>query len=269
MRASISHSWRSRSVVVISLLLCVVAMPVRSQQATPQAAQQAGVRSPSETVREFYKAMRERKFREAFGLSIYKPAVDPLKPQEFEDLRPDFEKMAAVIPPEVTISGEQISGELATVFVKVKEGDGPEQSEPVTLIRVNGVWIIGDKENEAVVKKAGKQFFFNARIDTHHDEVQAMLTRVSLAELLYSQQHEGRFGDLGTLISLGLLPKDLEGTESTGYRFHVNAPDGGKNWNATAEPAQYGRSGKLSFFLDRAGVRSGDNGGKPLGPAKE
>ena len=91
-----------------------------------------------------------------------------------------------------------------------------------------------------------------------------MLTRVSLAELLYSQQHEGRFADLATLISLGLLPKDLEGTASTGYTFHVNAQDGGKSWNATAEPAQYGRSGKLSFFLDAAGVRSGDTGGKPL-----
>jgi hypothetical protein len=93
-----------------------------------------------------------------------------------------------------------------------------------------------------------------------------MLTRVSLAELLYSQQHEGLFADLATLISLGHLPKDLESTESTGYRFHVNAPNGGKTWNAAAEPAQYGRPGKLSFFLDAAGVRSSDTGGKPLTP---
>ena len=93
-----------------------------------------------------------------------------------------------------------------------------------------------------------------------------MLTRVSLAELLYSQQHNGLFADLATLISLGLLPKDLEGTESTGYRFRVNAPEGGKTWNATAEPALYGHTGKLSFSLDAAGVRSGDTGGKPLPP---
>ena len=58
------------------------------------AANVAAVRSPSDTVREFYKAMHEKRFREAFDLSIYKPAIDPLKPQEFEDLRPDFEKMA-------------------------------------------------------------------------------------------------------------------------------------------------------------------------------
>ena len=268
MRVSISQSQFIRALVVSGLLFCLGALcaPAARSQPAAKSPQASAVRSPSDTVREFYKAMREKKFREAFDLSIYKPAIDPLKPQEFEDLRPDFEKMAAVVPEVVNLGGEQISGDMATVFVKVKEGDEPEQLEPVTLILVNGTWIIGDKENQAIVKKAGKQFFINARIDTHHDEVQAMLTRVSLAELLYSQQHEGLFADLPTLITLGLLPKDLEGTESTGYRFHVRAPDGGKTWNAAAEPATYGRSGKLSFFLDAAGVRSGDIGGKPLTP---
>ncbi len=250
-------------VVLLGLLICAALSAVQAQQPAP-----SPVRSPSDTVREFYKQMRERKFREAFALSIYKPAIEPLKPQEFEDLRPDFEKMAAAIPVQVELGGEQISGEVATVFVKVKEGDKAETLEPVTLIMVDSAWTIGDKENQAIVKKAGKQFFFNARIDTHHDEVQAMLTRVSLAELLYSQQHDGLFADLATLISLGLLPKDLEGTESTGYRFHVNAPAAGKTWNAAAEPAQYGRTGRLSFYLDAAGVRSTDNGGKPLTPPK-
>jgi hypothetical protein len=244
-------------VFVLALLIGPAAFPGQAQQ-TP--------RSPSDTVREFYKAMRERRFREAFALSIYRPAIEPLKPKEFDELRPDFEKMAAVIPVEVTLGGEQISGDLATVFVKTKEADQPEKSEPVMLILVNGNWIIGDRENEAYVRKAGKQFFFNARIDTHHDEVQAMLTRISLAQLLYSQQHNGLFADLATLISLGMLPKDLETTESTGYRFHVTALNGGKAWNAGAEPAIYGRTGKLSFYMDAAGVRSGDVGGKLLTP---
>ena len=230
---------------------------------------QKAPRSPSDTVREFYRAMRERKFREAFALSIYRPAIEPLKPKEFDELRPDFEKMAATIPVEVNLGGEQISGDLATVFVKVKEGDKPEKLEPVMLILQNGSWIIGDKENEAVVKKAGKQFFFNARIDTHHDEVQQMFTRISLAQLLYSQQHQGLFADMATLISLGMLPKDLETTDSTGYRFRVSAFDGGKTWNAAAEPAVYGHTGRLSFYMDAAGVRSGDTGGKPLTPPKK
>jgi hypothetical protein len=258
MQASSFRSQYLATVLLAGLLVCLGAVPVMSQQPPP--------RSPSDTVREFYKAMREKRFREAFSMSIYKPAIDPLKPQEFEDLRPDFERVAAVMSEQINIGGEQVSGDIATVFVKVKEGDAPEQTQPVTLILVDGAWIIGDKENQAIVKKAGKQFFFNARINAHHDEVQAMLTRISLAQLLYNQQHNGLFADLATLISLGLLPKDLEGTESTGYRFHVNALAGGKSWNAAAEPAQYGRTGRLSFFMDAAGVRSSDTGGKPLAP---
>src|SRR5215203_2871218 len=77
--------------------------------------------SPSDTVRDFYRLMRERKFREAFALSIYQPAIDGLKPGEFDDLKPDFERMAAAIPEKVDISGEQISGDAATVFVRVKD----------------------------------------------------------------------------------------------------------------------------------------------------
>jgi hypothetical protein len=208
--------------------------------------------------------MREKRFREAFGMSIYKPAIEGLKPEEFEDLRPDFDKMAAAIPEKVNLTGEQISGESATVFVKVKEEDAAEQAQPLSLIRVNGIWIIGDKENEAIVKRAGKEFFFNARIDTHHGEVQNIFQRITLAQVVYSQQHNGQYGNLAELISAGLVPKDLEGTESTGYRFNVTRTVDGKTWNATAEPAQYGRSGRLSFFLDQAGVKSGDVGGKPL-----
>jgi hypothetical protein len=224
-------------------------------------------RSPSDTVREFYRIMREGKFREAFALSIYKPAIDPLTQAEFDDLQPDFQRMAAAIPEKVQLTGEQISGDSATVFVKVKEADATtQQAEPISLIRVNGVWIVGDRENDAIVKKAGKDFFFNARIDTHHSEVQSLFQRITLAQVVYGQQHNGQYGNLAELIAGGLLPKDLEGTESTGYRFQVNKSADGKTWYATAEPAQYGKTGRLSFYLDASGVRSGDTGGKPLMP---
>lgn len=221
--------------------------------------------SPTETVRLFYKTMRDRKFKEAFAMSIYKPAVEGLSAKELDDLRPDFEKMAAAIPEQMDLSGETISGDLATVFVKVKETpDTAEKSEPISLIQNNGVWIVGDRENEAIVKKAGKDFFFAARIDTHHSDVQDMLTRVTLAEVVFSQQHNGQYAGLAELITAGLLPKDLEGTDSTGYSFHVVRSPDSKSWYATAEPAQYGRTGKLSFYLDASGVKSGDAGGKPL-----
>jgi hypothetical protein len=222
-------------------------------------------RSPSDTVREFYQAMREKRFREAFAMSIYKVAIDGLKPQEFEDLRPDFDNMAAAIPEKVDINGEQISGEFATVFVKVPvAGDPAAPPEPVSLMRLDGQWIIGDKENQEIVRKAGNSFFFNARIDTHHGEVKDMMTRINLVQLAYFQQHNGVFADLPTLITVGLLPKDLEGTESTGYRFHITLGKDAKSFTISAEPAQYGRTGRLSFFSDQAGQRSGDVGGKPL-----
>ncbi|HYE63942.1 MAG TPA: hypothetical protein VD966_00075 [Pyrinomonadaceae bacterium] len=227
-------------------------------------AQNPTPRTPSETVREFYRAMREKRFREAFAMSIYKPAIEGLSAAEFEDLRPDFEKMAAAVPEKVEINGEQIKGETATVFVKIADGDTAAQAEPVTLLRAGGAWIVGDRENEKIVRASGKDFFFKARIDTHHSEVQSMLQRISLAQLAYSSQHDGQYADLQTLIKAGLIPKDIEGTETTGYRFHITLSRDGKSYRAGAEPAHYGRTGRLSFYLDPSGIRSGDVGGKPL-----
>ena len=249
---------------ILSVLMTCLAFlaPVLAQ--TPQ-------RSPSEQVREFYKAMREKRFRDAFAISIYKPAIEGLSKPEYDDLLPDFEKMAVAvtekIPENLELTGEQISGDSATVFVTVLDVDGKKKVEPATLIKINDAWILGDRENLELVKKAGKQFFFDARINTHHNDVQDLLTRISLAQVVYSQQHNGQFGDLPALIAAGLVPKDIEGTASTGYRFRVNLSADRKTWHATAEPAQYGRSGKLSFFLDKSGVRSGDVGGKTLPPS--
>src|SRR4029453_15293132 len=100
--------------------------------------------------------MRTKKIRDAFSISIYKPAIDQLKPEEFQDLLPDFERMAASIPEKVDLTGEQISGDNAPVFGKVKGEDPKEQSQPISLIRVAGAWIVGDRDNEAIVRKAGK-----------------------------------------------------------------------------------------------------------------
>ncbi|HKY45203.1 MAG TPA: hypothetical protein VJM50_19075 [Pyrinomonadaceae bacterium] len=225
-------------------------------------------RTPTETVRDFYKMMREKKFREAFGISIYRPALEGLTAQEFEDLRPDFERVAIAIieeiPEKMDITGEQISGDSATVFVKVRDADGKETIKPAPLIKIDNIWIVGDKENLDLVKKEGKKFFFEARINAHHNDVQDMLTRISLAQVFYSQGHHGKFGNTAELIAAGAIPKDIEGTESTGYRFQVVRTADAKTWYATAEPVQYGRTGRLSFYLDASGVRSGDVGGKPL-----
>ena len=253
-------SHRSQTTVCVLLLVLLLTGSTALAQNPP--------RSPTETTQLFYQLLREKKFREAFLMSIYKPAIDALSAQEFEDLRPDFDKMALAvsekIPAKIDVSGEQISGDSATVFVKVLGPDGKEKIEPASLIKVDNTWIIGDRENLELVKKAGKQFFFEARINAHHADVQDMMTRISLGQVLYSQSHNGQFGNLAELVAAGVVPKDIEGIESTGYRFQINRSADGKSWYATAEPAQYGRSGRLSFYLDATGVRSGDSGGKPL-----
>src|SRR5690348_13589497 len=217
-------------------------------------------RTPSETTRAFYQTMRDKKYREAFAMSIYQPALEGLSAQEFEDLRPDFDRMAAAIaekaPGAIDVSGEQISGDVATVFIKVLDAEGKEKIEPVTLIQISNAWIVGDRESLDMVKKAGKKFFFEARITAHHNDVQDMMTRISLAQVLYSQSHNGQFGNLAELVAGGLVPKDIEGIETTGYRFQINRSPDGKSWYATAEPAQYGRTGRLSFYLDAAGVKN-------------
>ncbi|MDX6613923.1 MAG: hypothetical protein QOD75_3109 [Blastocatellia bacterium] len=244
-----------------ALLICCLLSTIGFAQANAP----TGSLSPSDTVRAFYKAMRERHFREGFAMSIYKPALDGLNPEEFAELQPDFEKMAATVPATVEISGEQISGEFATVFVKDTEADKGGAAVPVALLRMNSAWIIGNKEDQEIVSKAGKRFFFEARIETHQNDVMDLLRRLMVVQLAYSQQHNGVFADLPTLISVGLMPKDIEGTESTGYRFHISLAPDAKSYLAGAEPARYGRSGRLSFSIDQTGnIKSQDIAGLPL-----
>ena len=253
-----SKSMRTRSFTVLLIALLLASTSIAQ---TPQ-------RSASDTMRDFYRLMREKKYREAFGISIYRPAIEGLSTEQFNDLKTDFDKMAIAvsekIPDKVDITGEQISGDVATVFVRVVDADGKEKVEPASLIKIDNAWVVGDKESLELVKKAGKKFFFEARINAHHSDVQDMLTRIGLAQVVYSQGHNGQYGNTAELIAAGLIPKDLEGVESTGYRFQVIRPADAKSWYATAEPAEYGRTGLLSFYLDASGVRSGDAGGKPL-----
>jgi hypothetical protein len=250
---------RFLSTLIASLLLLVSCAGVEAFAQNTQA------RTPTETVREFYRLMRERRYTEAFRLTIYTPAIEGLNTEELEELRPDFERMAAAIPEKIDVSGEQTSNDVATVFVKIADSDKTAQAEPVTLMRVaGGAWIVGDRDSQEVVKKAGKRFFFEARIQTHHNEVQTMLQRISLVQLAYASQHNNTYADFPALVTAGLLPKDIEAPESMGYRFHLTLAKDAKSWTAGAEPTRYGRTGRLSFLLDQTGIRSADIGGKPL-----
>ncbi|MBC7909739.1 MAG: DUF4878 domain-containing protein [Pyrinomonadaceae bacterium] len=255
------HRGRLASIFV-SVLLLISSSASALAQTNP-------ARTPSETVREFYKGLFEKRFREALGISIYKPAIEGLTQQEFDELRPDFEAMALGAD-KIEITGEQISGEKATVFVRVPDDNGDMQTSKVDLIRSGGAWIVGSAEDEKAVKSAGKEFFYEVRIQAHHEEVKVMMERIIKAQVVHSSQHNGLFADIPTLVKAGLLPQDIGTTASTGYRFHLTLGSDKKTYGVGAEPAQYGRTGKLSYYLDQTGtLQRKDMGGKPLLPEKK
>ena len=268
----------SSPLLVVALLLLLVAAvtPGFSQttgaqtSATPQtptaAATTTQARTPIQTVTEFYKALRERRFRDAFALSIYKPAIEGLSAEELAELQPEFEKLAGAVPEKIEFGGEQISGDTATVFARV--GGENAQLEAITLMRApGGAWIFGDAENEAIVKRDGKEFFLKARIETHHREVEALLLKLATAQAGYSMQHGGQFGDMAALLaSKPALREDVESAKTLGYNFQITLGKDAKSYKVNAEPVRHGRTGLLSYHMDQAGIQKKDTGGKPYNP---
>ena len=258
---------RLRSVIVLTAIVLLVGLTAGGNSIAAQQTQ----RGPSDVVREFYKAMREHRFKDAWALTIYKPAVADLSEEEMEDLRPDFEEQASKIPEQVTITGEQISGNIATVFVAIPATESTPQitSEPVNLINSGGAWIIGEEDKQAIVKKAGRRFFLDAMITEHQNDVEDLLKRLVAVQIVYSAQHNGAFGDLPALIAMNLIAKEAGDPNSVGYKTRIMVAKDGKSYVATAEPTRYGRTGKLSFWMDQTGaIKSLDNGGKPISGLK-
>lgn len=226
---------------------------------------------PSDVVREFYKAMREHRFREAFQLTSYKSAVDSLTTEDMADLQPNFEEKAKQIPETVEITGEQINGNSAVVFVRNTLGESSPQvtSQPLNLVNSGGAWIIvfGSEADQQEVKKAGRRFFLDAMLAEHESDVEDFLKRLQLWELIYSQQHGGVFVDFPILIQAGMFSSDVIDPRLSGYNFHITIAKDGKSYVATAEPVRHGHTGKLSFWSDQTGVvKSADTGGKTFKP---
>jgi len=228
--------------------------------------------SPADTVRAFYSKLRDKKFREAIYLTNLRPAVEGLTDTELKDFDVDFEAISQQIPQVIEINGEIISGDNATVTAKLP-GEDPDKLElqKIELRRNNGVWVIltVDAEAEKKIKAEGKNYFYNLRIETHHDEARKMLDRVSKAQIAFAAGHKGAFGEMKELIESGFLPPDIESSVSTGYNYALKVASDKKKYTVSAIPAEYGKSGKLSFWvdLDKNGsphLDSKDTGGKPL-----
>jgi hypothetical protein len=226
---------------------------------------------PADTVRAFYKLLRDKKFREAIFLTNLKPAIASLTDEELKDFAMDLESISGQVPAEVEINGEIITGDQATVTVKLPKAESDEdETQPVKLKKEGDVWEIITVDAEAAkrIKKEGKNYFRNLRIDTHQDEARKMLERISKAQIAHSLQNGGAYADLQKLISSGLLAEDAGTSDSTGYNYAVDLQPNNK-YTATATPAEYGKSGKLSYllYLDEKGrshVTSKDTGGKPM-----
>lgn len=227
---------------------------------------------PADTVRVFYKHLREKRFREAVFLTNLRPAVEGLTDTELREFSLDFEKIAGRVPAVIEINGEITSGELATVTANLPaEDEDKNEIQTIRLRSENGIWVILTVEPaaEARIKKEGKDYFYNLKIETHEEEARSMLERISKAQLAHSLQNGGDYADLATLVEDGLLPEDAMTSESTGYKYVIHLSSQNKRYSAIATPAAYGKTGRLSFLLrqDDKGisrVTSRDNGGKPL-----
>lgn len=229
--------------------------------------------SPADTIRVFYKNLREKHFREAMLMTNLRAGVEGLTDAEMEDLRPDFEPLAAQVPAEIEINGEIVTNNLATVTAKMpNEETGAPELKEFKLRRENDSWVIltADEAAENAAKKAGKNYFFALRLDVHHTEAQSMMERIAKAEMIYALQNQGSYAELPVLVSQGLLPADAQNAASTGYRYNVALAPDAKKYSASAEPAVYGKTGKLSFLMEADGknsaprLRNGDNKGQPL-----
>ncbi len=228
--------------------------------------------SPAETVRVFYQKMREKNFREALFLTNLRPAIEGLTDAELKDLQVDFDVLAGQIPTEIAINGEITVEDNATVTAELPDNDtGEVKLQEIKLRRENGVWVILtlDADAEKVVKKEGKNYFFALKIETHQEEAKAMLERIYKAQLVYSSLNSDTYGDIPTLVQSEFLPEDIKSAESTGYNFTITLSADKKSYQASATPAVYNKTGKISYLLSvdtnrKSSIKSADNGGNPV-----
>jgi hypothetical protein len=208
--------------------------------------------SPADTVRAFYERLRNRQYVAAMKLTNLRPAVEGLTEEEMKDLGVDFGQIAASIPPQMPINGEIVSGDEATVTMKMpNEKDGKMETNEIRLKKDGDSWmmLVADPDGEKEVRRQGKNYFFSLRMEVHHSEAKAMLDRINKSEGIYALQNGGKFADIDTLVAKGYLPPDISSSESTGYVYKVILSFDKSTYTAHAVPATYGKTGKLSFAM--------------------
>jgi hypothetical protein len=85
-----------------------------------------------------------------------------------------------------------------------------------------------------------------------------MMYMIVRAEDEYKEKNGGTFGTLEELIAADMVPKD--NIERSGYKFELTVS--GDKFEVSAVPLEYGKTGRLSMFLDHTRVlRGGDKSG--------
>jgi hypothetical protein len=226
--------------------------------AAPAAAQQK--LSPTETVLAFYKLLREQNYMEGFGYSVYREAVEGLSEEDFAELVPDFQQTFSDIPEKIEIRGEQAGGDVATVFALFGPGD---EVQEVSLVKVDGKWLVGDRDALEQVRRERTSFFFNARVRVNHNDAFDLVKRITGTEDVRFQTKKA-YGTLDELVAQEGFAGEIKDGVASGYRFTVFVTPDRQAFTLVAVPVRYGRTGKLSFFSDGKSVHAADAAGRPV-----
>jgi hypothetical protein len=235
---------------LLLVLFCFIAVPGQNKL------------NPIETTKEFYRLLREKKYAEGFRLSVYREAIEALSKAELEELTPELESTLSRIPEDIKILGSQTNGQHSTVFIKANDNPADNSAEEVFLLKVNDQWLVGDEETQALVKSLGKKFFFEIRIRVNEDSVEQLMTRYLGAEKLYFDANKGVYGTTEDLVKANFWPQGYRDGQIYGYQFTVELGKDKKEFSIHAEPLNYSKTGRLSFYADINGVRKVDNQGK-------
>jgi hypothetical protein len=227
--------------------------------------------SPAEAVRNFYELLRTNKIREAIYMTNLRPAIEGLSDAELSEFTADFAAIAKSVPEQIQINGEIVTGDQATVTANLPDADGEFEVQQLQLKKSGDAWVIQsvDEVAEAEIKKHGKNYLKNLKIQNHQEDAKEMLERIAKAQMVHSAQNSGKFAGMEKLIEMEILPADVRSADSTGYNYAIQLLNDGASYYATATPAEYGRTGTNSYILlpskNGLPVVSGkDNGGKPL-----
>ncbi len=228
--------------------------------------------SPADTVRVFYKNLREKRFREALFLTNLRPAIEGLTDAELQELKVNFEDLAAQVPVQIEINGEIVAGEKATVTANLPDNEtGKIGLQEIRLEKDTDVWVIltVDKKTEKLIKKEGKNYFFTLRLETFQEQAPKLLEKISKAQTVHAVQNNGAYTDLPTLFEKGLISQELLSAALTGYNFIAKPSGDGTRYFATATPVTYGKTGKISYILEldskgKLTMNQKDKRGEPL-----